>query len=186
MDSFYSRDELNLLGLKQFGDNVLISKKASIYSPEKICLGNNVRIDDFCILSGNIIIKDYVHIAAYCGLFAGNSLIFIDSFTTMSSRGAIYAISDDYSGEYMTNPMIRDEFRNIQEESVKIGKHVIIGTNSTILPGVKIEEGCSFGACSLILEDCEEWTIYVGIPIKKIRKRKNNLLRYEEIINSER
>ncbi len=51
MDSFYSRDELKKIGLKKYGENVFLSKKASIYNPEKIEIGNNVRIDDFCILS---------------------------------------------------------------------------------------------------------------------------------------
>ena len=35
MSSFYSVDELNTLGLKSFGEKVLISRKCSIYSPEK-------------------------------------------------------------------------------------------------------------------------------------------------------
>ena len=45
---------------------MLISKKVSIYSPQKISIGNNVRIDDFCILSGNITLGNYCRIAA-CG-----------------------------------------------------------------------------------------------------------------------
>ena len=63
-NSFYKKDELKKLGLKHYGNNVLISRKCSIYSPEKISIGNNVRIDDYCILSGNITIKNYVHISA--------------------------------------------------------------------------------------------------------------------------
>ena len=62
MNSFYSDEELKKIRFKSLGENVLISKKASIYSPEKIIIGNNVRIDDFCILSGNIQIGNHVHI----------------------------------------------------------------------------------------------------------------------------
>lgn len=39
MNSFYSREELKKIGFKSYGENVLISKKASIYSPEKIEIG---------------------------------------------------------------------------------------------------------------------------------------------------
>lgn len=48
---FYSREQLEKIGFKSLGKNVLISDKSSIYSPENISIGNNVRIDDFCILS---------------------------------------------------------------------------------------------------------------------------------------
>ena len=64
MTSFYSEEELKSLGLKHYGKNVLISRKCSIYSAESISIGNHVRIDDFCILSGEITIGDYCHISA--------------------------------------------------------------------------------------------------------------------------
>jgi serine acetyltransferase len=50
--SFLSREKLMEIGFKSIGENVLLSSKASIYGPENIEIGNNVRIDDFCILSG--------------------------------------------------------------------------------------------------------------------------------------
>ena len=46
-NSFYTREELAELGLKSYGENVLISRKASFYAADKIELGSNVRIDDF-------------------------------------------------------------------------------------------------------------------------------------------
>ncbi|MBT3210423.1 MAG: acyltransferase, partial [Planctomycetaceae bacterium] len=66
--SFYSMEELQTLGLASFGKDVKISRKASIYNPGQISIGNHVRIDDFCVLSageGGIEIGDYVHIAVY-------------------------------------------------------------------------------------------------------------------------
>ena len=47
MNSFYSKEELKELGLKKYGTNVLISRKASLYDVINITLGDNVRIDDF-------------------------------------------------------------------------------------------------------------------------------------------
>ena len=55
---FYTNIELQTLGFKAVGKNVFISNKASIYSPHLIEIGDNVRIDDFCILSGNINLKN--------------------------------------------------------------------------------------------------------------------------------
>lgn len=71
MNSFYSQEELKKIGFLSVGKNVLISKKASIYNPGVISVGNNVRIDDFCILSGKVTIGSYSHIAAYTALYGG-------------------------------------------------------------------------------------------------------------------
>lgn len=176
MSSFYSKDEVESLGFAKIGNNVLISRKASIYSAEQITIGNNVRIDDFCILSGKIDICNNVHIAAGCYLFAGSAGIIFHDYTTLSSRCCVYAISDDYSGNHMTNPMIPSEFRCVEEAPVHIKRHVIVGTGSTILPGVVIAEGCSVGSMSLVSKSTEPWGIYVGIPCKRLKERNQELL----------
>lgn len=179
MTSFYTEQELQELGLKEYGTNVLISRKCSIYGASNISIGNNVRIDDFCILSGNIKIGSYVHISAYASMFTGDSRIIIGDFVALSSRNVIYAESDDYSGESMVNPMVPDEYKNLERGDVSIGRHSIIGTGSTILPGVNIGEGVAVGAMSLINKDLEAWTINVGIPCKKIKERARKPLEYE-------
>lgn len=183
MNSFYSLEELKEIGFKSIGDNVLISKKCSIYSAKDITIGDNVRIDDFCILSGKIVLGNYIHIAAYCGLYGGSEGIEMKDFSGLSSRCVIYALSDDYSGEAMTNPMVSNEYRNVVSKKVSIEKHVVVGTNSTVLPGVTIGEGSSIGACSLITRNCEEWGIYVGIPAKKIKNRSKKILELEKKMN---
>ena len=179
-NSFYTIEELQKIGFKDVGKNCLISKKASFYGVEKICIGDNVRIDDFCILSGVLEIGNYVHIAAYSALYGGTEGIYVGDFAGVSSRVLIYAISDDYSGECMTNPMIPDEYKKLVSGPVNIGKHVIIGCSSVNMPGVTIGEGCAFGAFSYVNHDPEAWSINVGIPFKKINNRSHHLLELEE------
>ncbi len=189
MNSFYDETELKQIGFKKHGKNVLISRKASIYCASKIEIGNNVRIDDFCILSGKIKLGDYIHIAAYSALYGGEEGICIDDFANISSRVSIYSVSDDYTGETMTNPMIPDEYKNVLSKPVYIEKNVIVGSTSVILPGVILKEGSSFGAFSFINHNSDEWSINVGIPFKKIADRNRNLLKLEEKFiqtNSER
>lgn len=53
-NSFYTREELLSLGIKSVGENVYISRKSSFYGCSEISIGSNVRIDDFCILSGRV------------------------------------------------------------------------------------------------------------------------------------
>jgi len=116
MSNFLSENELKSIGIKRYGSNVLISRDAKFYSPHFIEVGDNVRIDDFCILSGNIKIKDYVHISAYASIFAGNEGVEIESYVSISSRCAIYAISDDYSGMFLANPMVPLKCRKVIEK----------------------------------------------------------------------
>ena len=178
--SFYSPDELEELGLKSYGDNVLISRKASIYSPEKISIGHDVRIDDFCILSGKISIGSYVHIASYCALYAGDFGITMNDFSGMSSRCVVYAMSDDFSGEALLGPVVPDECRNVKGGEVVLGKYVNIGTGCTVFPGVKIGEGTAVWAMSLVLTPLREWGIYFGIPCRKVDVRSRKMLELEE------
>ena len=185
MSSFYTEDELKAIGFASVGRNVLISRKASIYYPQKINIGNNVRIDDFCILSGKITIGNYIHIAAQTLMFAGKAGIEMHDFSGTSSKVAIYAESDDYSGSYMSNPTVPDKFRSIISKKVTLERHVLVGVACVILPGVTLGEGSSFGAMSLINKSSESWSIYVGTPAKKIKERSKELLKLEDKLLSE-
>ncbi|MGI5976876.1 MAG: acyltransferase [Candidatus Limivicinus sp.] len=185
MTSFYSQEELTSLGLAEYGENVLISRKASIYSPEKMHLGSNVRVDDFCILSGRITMGSYIHVGAGTTLFGGDAGITFDDYSTVSSRCGVFAHSDDLaSGLVMTNPMVPEEYRSLIEKPVYIGKHVAVAAGCTILPGVKIGEGSILGAMTLADRDIEPWGVYYGIPAKRHKERGRELLdvcrRFEE------
>ena len=183
MTSYYTEQELKALGLKFYGSNVKISRKASIYGAEKISIGSNVRIDDFVILSGNIEIGSFVHIAAYSALFAGNAGIEMMDYSGLSSRVVVYAESDDYGGDYLTNPTINKEYTRIIKGKVVIKRHAIIGTSSVILPGVIIGEGVAVGSMSLVNKSLDDWTICLGIPCKSVKNRNNGLLKLEEQMN---
>jgi galactoside O-acetyltransferase len=181
MTSFYSREELELLKFKSLGENVLLSRNASIYSPEKINISNNVRIDDFCIISGNINIGNYVHIAAGCYLFGEHGII-LEDFSAISSRSALYSGTDDYTGEFLSNPMCPILCRKITKGPIFLGKHVLIGTGTTILPGVYIGEGTSVGAMSLVNRSLKEWKIYKGIPAREYKERLRGCSEFEELL----
>lgn len=184
MNSYYSEEELHDLGLKVVGKDVQISRLACFYSPDSIYIGDHVRIDDFCILSGKIKIGCYVHIAPYCGLY-GNYGIVMKDFSGLSSKVSIYSGSDDYSGEYLTNPTVPEKYKSIDGGEVIMEKHVIIGATSVILPNVKIGEGTAVGCLSLVLKDLEPWKIYAGIPCKLIRDRNKGILDLEKTLNKE-
>ncbi|EFC1528487.1 dTDP-4-amino-4,6-dideoxy-D-glucose acetyltransferase VioB [Escherichia ruysiae] len=178
--------QLKKMGFKSVGYNVRISDKASFYGCGNISIGNNVRIDDFCVLSageGGIDIHDYIHIAVYSSII-GRGKVTISDYANISSRVSIYSSNDDYSGNYMTNPVVPDEYTNIHSGPVFIGKHVIIGCGSIVLPNVILHEGAAIGALSIVKEDCESFTINVGIPAKPISERSKKLLELEPVFKS--
>lgn len=184
--SYYSYAELKQIGFNKIGKEVYISRKCSIYSPEKISIGSYVRVDDFCLLSGKIDIGSYVHIAAYSALYGSSKGIVLEDFVTLSSRNAIYAATDDYYGEGLSNPLLDKKYRNVFEKEVILKKHVLVGAGCTILPGSLIDEGTSIGAMSLIKGYLESWKVYVGVPSKVIGDRSKKLLALEEeLINKD-
>ncbi|ELM3753263.1 hypothetical protein RYR31_004498, partial [Aeromonas dhakensis] len=138
--AYLNVQQLQDMGFLSIGSNVLISDKASIYGAARIRIGSNVRIDDFCVLSagsGGIDIGDYIHIAVYSSLIGAGKII-ISDFCNISSKVAIYSSNDDYSGSFMTNPMVPSEYTNVKHADVKLEKHVVIGSGSLLLPGITL------------------------------------------------
>jgi acetyltransferase-like isoleucine patch superfamily enzyme len=180
---FYSRDELSAIGFRRWGDNVLISRKASIYNPHAIALGNSVRIDDFCVLSAGregISIGDFVHVAVFSSLI-GNGHIALDDYSNISSRVSIYSSNDDYSGYRLTSPMVPAHLSGVVAAPVHCGRHVIVGSGTVILPGVTLGDGAAIGALSLVKHDCESFGLYAGVPARRLGHRSRDLLDLEKI-----
>lgn len=179
-----TREAIEGMGFATIGSNVQISDKASFYGINRISVGNNVRIDDFCVLAagvGGIDIGNYVHIAVACSLIGAGKITMRD-FSGLSSRVAIYSSSDDYSGAALTNPMVPPEFTNVKHADVYLGRHVIVGSGSVILPDVVLDDGVAIGALSLVTKSCEAFGIYSGNPAKFIKARKKDLLEKEKIL----
>lgn len=176
--AFLSQTQLDKLGLKFLGRNVKISDKCVIYNPEFIEVGDNSRIDDFCVVSGRVVIGRNVHITVYCNLAGGQPGVFIDDFSTIAYGCHIMSQSDDYSGITMTNSTIPKAYKAEVFKEVRIGKHVIVGAGSIVLPGCSIEVGCSIGAMSLVNKPTEPWGIYFGVPAKRVKQRSDELLNH--------
>jgi galactoside O-acetyltransferase len=179
--SFYTPAELDGMGFKRIGDDVSLSRKASVYGAGAIEIGDHVRIDDFCVLSGGsgIALGSYIHVACYCALFGGAGIT-MEDFSGLSARVTVYSESDDYSGRSLTNPMVPRRFRpKYHSAPVTLKRHVIVGVGSTLLPGVTLEEGVAVGAHSLVTKSCEAWSLYFGCPASKIKNRSRALLDLE-------
>jgi len=174
-NSFLSIDEIKKIGLKSFGKNVFVSRYANFYSPETIEIGNNVRIDDFCILSGEIKLSNYIHISAYCSLY-GRFGIEMEDYSGLSPRCTLFSATDDFNGDFLIGPMVDSNLINLISGKIIIKKFSQIGAGTIIMPNVTIDEGVAVGALSLVNKNLKSWTIYAGIPARALKKRSKNLL----------
>ena len=181
MSNFLNEKELAELGLKAYGNDVLIGRHVVLYNPSKLILGDHVRIDDFTIVSGKVTMGSYIHVSQFCGIYGGDEGIVMGDFSGLSAKCSVYAVSDDYTGHSMTNPMIPAKYKPMSlSKPVLIGKHAIIGCNSVVLPGVDIQEGAAVGSLSCVTHSLEPWSINTGIPAKKRSDRAKDILKLEK------
>ncbi|MBJ2247540.1 MULTISPECIES: acyltransferase [Pseudomonas] len=178
--AFISEAKLKEMGFKSLGKNVKISDKASIYNCDRISIGDNTRIDDFCVISGTVTLGRNVHIAIFNNVAGGELGITMEDFSGLAYGCHVFAQSDDYSGKTLTNPTVPSQYKNEAKLPVHIGRHVIIGTSSIVLPGVTLAEGCSVGAMSMVTKSTDPWGIYFGVPAKRLKNRSQELLELEK------
>jgi acetyltransferase-like isoleucine patch superfamily enzyme len=102
---------------------------------------NNIRA-----AGGGITIGNYCQIAQFCTLVSSNH-------ATETSK---YMIEAPWATE---------------KTSIDIEDDVWIGSNSVILPGVRIGRGAAIGAGSIVTKDVPSHCIYAGNPARLIRRR---------------
>lgn len=179
---FYDETDLKKAGFKSLGSNIKIAKNCTIISPENIEIGNNVRIDGYCTITasgeGWLTIGSHVHIGGHSTIIAGGGILMND-FSGISQGVRIYSTTDDYSGNNLTNPTVKKKYTGVIKGTVTLGRHVIIGSGTVILPKVSIGDGSSVGALSLVNKSLDSWGIYFGIPAKRIKSRSKHLLELE-------
>jgi len=185
---YYTEDDLKDAGFKSIGKNVRIAKNNTIIGLENITIGNNVRIDGECAIiaagEGWLNIGSHIHIGGWCYLSAGDG-IKMEDFTGLSQGVRIYSRTDDYSGKYLTNPTVPEKYIGITRGAVVLGRHVIVGSGTVILPKITIGEGSSVGALSLVTKDLDPWGVYFGSPAKRLKARSKRLLELEEELKKE-
>ena len=95
----------------------------------------------------------------------------------------MYSSNDDYSGATLTGPTVPAELSHVHAAPVHVGRHVIIGAGSVLLPGVTIGDGAAVGALSIVKRDVEPFTIVAGPDGRVIGERKRDLLELESRVD---
>ncbi|MDP3961661.1 MAG: acyltransferase [Pseudorhodobacter sp.] len=185
-DPGYFKDaELGGFGFARLGQNVQIARNCTIIGIERIEIGSDVRIDGPTTIvvgkASHLVLGRFIHISGGCHISAAEDVEMGD-FSGLSQGVRIFSATDDYSGESLTNPTVPAQFKRVRAAPVSIGRHVIIGTGSVVLPGANIGEGSAVGALSLVNRPIGAWGIFAGNPVKRIKERSKALLQKEDAL----
>lgn len=121
-----------------------VLKKIGCHVGKDIFIGDNVRLDEGH--SNLIYIDDHAHITGGCRLLCHQR---------------------DLSEYYKGDDAAKLPYKTGE---IHIGKGVMIGMESLIMPGVTIGEGAIVGAYSLVTHDIPAWTLAVGRPAKVVKQ----------------
>lgn len=172
-EGFYTQEELREFGFKSLGEDVLLSRKAIIYAPHKVSIGNCVRIDDFAILSGAITLGSFIHISAQATITGGNGIdssVVMGDFTSLSLGSKILSMSDDLSSGVLVNSSIPSEYRNVKSSHIVLPGHNHIAAMSLVLPNTTFGIGTNLGPQSLVGDMAlKEYGYYFGAPARLLK-----------------
>ena len=180
---FLKENEIIRIGLREVGRNVLIDTAAVFIRPQNVSIGHDVRIDAFCIISAGedgVVMGNYIHLGAGSMIFGGGGKVEFEDFSCLSSRVSVFSVSDDYSGESLTNPMTPDDLKQLNKGPVTLKRHALVGCGSVIMPGVTVGMGAAVGALSFVNKDIPELSIGVGTPVRIAGKRSAKFLDLEK------
>ncbi|MCF7858720.1 MAG: N-acetyltransferase [Candidatus Cloacimonetes bacterium] len=150
----------------EIGSNCLIADLATIRE--------NVRIGDLNIIGRNVAVENYVTIGDRCKL---ETNCYITAYSKIEDYCFIAPCVATSNDNYMGRD--KERFKHFKGITMKRGSR--IGINSTILPGIIIQEDAMVAAGSLVTKDVPSREVWQGSPAKAIRKvpekqlLKNNL-----------
>ena len=158
---FLKSNEIKKLKFKSIGKNCKISNKVSFIGEKNIKIGDDVRIDDYTILvayDGSITIGSHTYIGGL-NYISGSGNVKIGSFCDIAHGVKIYSKSDNY----------KLKKKQPYKEKVLISDNCIIGANTVILPGSKLNKNVRVGAMTLVNKEIKSGRLYFRNKTKKIK-----------------
>lgn len=158
------------------GQNVLYNQKTVF--EDHIRINTNTHIYDTHIGRGTYIGENGVINSAYIGRFCsiGSDVRIVTGnhpvHTWVSMHPAFFSVKKQAGFTFVKDEKWKGK-KYIDDTGFEcmIGNDVWICDRVTILPGLKITDGCVLAAGSVITKDTEPYGIYAGVPAKKIDQR---------------
>lgn len=180
---------------KKVGKNVNFAKNITLRHPHKISIGNNVIIDENCMLdakgdsNNGIIIGDNCFIGRNTILSCKNGNITLNSGITVGFNCELFSASELNIGQdtliaaYVYCIAGDHEYNTVEQHVVSleaISRGITIeegcwlGSKALILDGVKIGKDSIIGAAAVVNKDIPPFSIAIGVPANVIRNRKDS------------
>ena len=174
------------------GRNVVFGANLTLRHPHKIFIGDNVVIDDNCLLdakgeqndgirighgvfigrnsilhckNGDIVIGDQCNIGFNCDIASSNR-VEIGPRTLMAAYAYVVGGGHDYA---KADVPIMEQQR--VAKGIRIGAGCWIGAGVTVLDGVTVGEETIIGTGAVCTADLSARSIAVGMPARVVRKR---------------
>lgn len=181
---------------KKAGDGLIIGCNVIFRHPGNIELGNNVTIDDNCVIDGRgagsdgLVLEDNVIINRNCMILAKAGRIRFGKNTSVGSNSIIVSMDGVELGESVLTAgacnlsagsyHFEDIDAPVMDQGVytkgpiRIGSKAWLGTGVIVLDGVTIGVGAVIGAGAVVTKDIPDNSIAVGIPAQVIRERRTS------------
>ncbi len=174
--------------LGEVGSNVVFGRGITLRHPHKIRLGDNVIVDDNCVLDakgssnsgislgdgvfvgrntiiyckdGDIEIQPKVNISANCKLFSSHRLVIGKGTMIAAYTYILSGGSYDYESEV---PLVEQD--SYAKGPTVIGERCWLGAKSVVLDGVSIGDRAVIGAGAVVTKNIPASSVAVGIPAK--------------------
>ncbi|MDP3962618.1 MAG: hypothetical protein Q8Q03_02010 [bacterium] len=177
---------------RRAGFDITISPDAFIRDTKAISIGNHIRIDGQFHITTEAELGNYIHIGpGVIVIGSSKGKLTMGDHTNIALGGRIICGSDGYMGDGLINaPGVPEEMRDtVTVRPVIFELCANVGANVVISQGVTLSEGTVIGACSFVPQDfvTEPWTVYMGTPIRAVKKRpKDKMLRFVQILRETR
>lgn len=174
------------------GHGVVFGCDLTLRHPHKIRLGNNVMIDDGCVLDAkgcageDFVIGDNVILSRGCLLSAKDGRLTIGANSNFGSHCLLYAVNhlsigantlfaaQCYVGGSMyhfNDPTLPPIQQGSYANGVSIGNGCWFGASVKVMDGVTVGDGVILGTGAVVTKDIEPYVVAVGVPAKVIKKR---------------
>ena len=174
------------------GRNVFFGSDVTLRHPHKIRIGNDVVVDDGCVLDakgasndgitigngvflgrqtilttkdGEIVLEDGVNVSAFCMIFSASG-VRCGRNTLIAAYTYLVGGGHDLD---RTDVAIIEQAR--PSHGIAIGPNCWLGAGVTVLDGVTISRDVVIGANSVVTKDVEEFAVVAGSPAAVVRRR---------------
>lgn len=179
--------------LGKCGRNVVFGANVVLRHPHKIEIGDNVIIDDNCLLdakgrdntgirighnaflgrnsilsckNGDIVIGDNVNIGFNSEVFSGSRVV-LGNDTLVAAY--CYFIGGDH---VVTDIDTAVTHQGSESRGITVGEKCWFGAGVKVLDGVKVGANSIIGTGAVVTKDIPEYAIAVGLPAKVVRDRR--------------